>query len=161
MSKSKHKDAREGFTYDDWCELYEYVKHNILSYDVSMKLPKFMVLRLQGLSKGQFIANNNARHEAEYPYNVILMTFKFCSMNIKRAFSTKKFKSEQNKFNYMMVIIENNINDIYMRLKKIETEKDKVENIEIDVGSSNRAEYKGRNDSSKVDISSMIEEDIW
>lgn len=115
----------------DWDKLYQYVKKEILEYDNSMKLPKFMVLRLRGLANGNFMANKYHKPNANYTYNEILLTFKACKMDIHRYTKTNRFKDEQHKFNYIMVIIENNINDIVLRLKEAERHKKKVQSLDV------------------------------
>ncbi len=43
----------------------------------------------------------------------------------------KKFNSEQHKFNYILVIVSNNINTIYNKMKKIKEEQNRVDNISV------------------------------
>ena len=112
-------------------ELYEYVKKDILQYPNDVALPKYLVMRLKGLRDGKFIVNKKIKSKADYPYSVIMLTFKFCKSNILKAIETKKFKNEQMKVNYIMVIIENNINDIVLRLKDKEKVENKIETVEI------------------------------
>ena len=50
-----------------------------------------------------------------YPYEVILFTFKFKKRDILAAIQGKTFNDEKHKFNYIMVIVNNSINDIYKR----------------------------------------------
>ena len=49
--------------------------------------------------------------------------------------ATKKFTSEEHKFNYIMVIISNNINTVYNKVKKIQEErkrlKDDIKVVEL------------------------------
>jgi len=52
----------------DWVELCEYVKKEILQYDDNMKIPTYLVLKLQGLKKGQHIANNNIKITTKYTF---------------------------------------------------------------------------------------------
>lgn len=112
-------------------ELYEYVKKDILQYPNDVALPKYLVMRLKGLRDGKFIVNKKIKSKADYPYSVIMLTFKFCKSNILKAIETKNFKNEQMKINYIMVIIENNINDIVLRLKDKEKAENKIETVEI------------------------------
>ena len=153
MSK---KETREGFKHEDWLELCEYVEKQILQYDDKMKLGRNMVLRLRGLSKGQFIANNKIRQQAEYSYKLILLTFKAKKLDILNAIHSKTFKSESQKFNYIMAIVENSINDIYLRMKNAEKSKKKTEKIEIYQNES-PAEYKNK----AKDKKNKLIDDIW
>lgn len=142
----------------DWCALYDYVKNEIMQYDKDMKLPKFMVLRLRGLHNGNFMANKNHKPQANYGYDVILLTFKACKYDILKYTSQNIFKDEQHKFNYIMVIIENNINDIVLRLKHRENQKNKIKNIDIDnIRRKNIAKYKKK--SKKVNNKRL--NDLW
>lgn len=57
MRNVKKKDNEQ------WIELCEYVKKEILEYDDNMKFPQYLALKLQGIKRGEHIANNN--HEAK------------------------------------------------------------------------------------------------
>jgi hypothetical protein len=134
--KSTKKEEQE-----QWKELYEYVKTYILQYDESMKLPKNLVLRLRGLRQGKFMANKNTRILGDYTFKVILTTFKLNKFEIIQAMSNKnKFKDESHMINYLMCIVENKINDTYLRIKKVEESQEKGQEIEVDI-TNNKAEY--------------------
>ena len=120
----------------DFDKLYQYVK-KILGYSDDMALPKFMVLRLKGLTEGKFMANKKTTSKASYDYYTIYLTFIYCKDKIQKALQTKSFTNEQNKFNYIMAIVENNINDVVIKLKNAKKSKQiaekQVEKIEIDI----------------------------
>lgn len=59
MAKKKEEKS-------SWNELCDYVKREILEYDENMKFPKYLALKLQGLKKGEHIANKNIRASASY-----------------------------------------------------------------------------------------------
>lgn len=125
----------------EWDKLYQYIKKNILQYDDNKKLPKWFVLRLKGLNQGKFCANNNIKSLGYYGFDVILLTFKIKKFDILIALKNKdKFKDEKHKINYMMTIIENNINDTYDRLKRLKKSETKGEEIEINKN-DNVADY--------------------
>ena len=130
MAKVTDKEKQE------FDKLYQYVK-KILGYSDDMALPKFMVLRLKGLTEGKFMANKKTTSKASYDYYTIYLTFIYCKDKIQKALQTKKFANEQNKFNYIMAIVENNINDVVIRLKNAKKSKQvaekQVEKIEIDI----------------------------
>ena len=111
----------------DWDALYQYVRKSVLKYDENMALPKFMTLRLKGMTQGKFIVNDKTEEMANYSYELVLITFKFCNIEIQKALREVRFKDEQHKFNYIMRIVDANINDVYMRLKKKEEVKKEVE----------------------------------
>lgn len=127
---------------EEWDELYEYVKKDILGYDEKLALPKNLVLRLKGIKEGKFIANKKTKALGDYSFKIILMTFKINKYEIVNALSDKsKFKDESHMMNYMMAIIEKKINDTYSRLNRLEKSQEKGENLEITT-SENKAEYK-------------------
>ena len=99
-------------------ELCSYVKTDIMKYDDNQKLSKNMILRLRGLKDGKYIANNNIQSMDNYSYEIILLTFKYVkNHNLDYILSTKNFKTEDQKFNYIMAIVTNNINTIYNKLR--------------------------------------------
>lgn len=117
---------------EEFDELYKYVKFKILEYDENIRLPRYFILRLQGLSKGNFISNKRIKPMASYTYTEILYTFKFCSVNIKRAIANRdRFKDEQHLFNTIMVIVEKEINNVVNRLRNIKKIEEKADTIEI------------------------------
>ena len=120
----------------DFDKLYQYVK-KILGYSDDMALPKFMVLRLKGLTEGKFMANKKTKSKASYDYYTIYLTFIYCKDKIQKALQTKKFTNEQNKFNYIMAIVENNINDVVIKLKNAKKSKEvaerQIQKIDIDI----------------------------
>jgi polyribonucleotide nucleotidyltransferase len=127
---------------EEWDELYEYVKKDILKYDEKLALPKNLVLRLKGLQQGKFIANKKTKALGDYSFKIILMTFKINKYEIVNALADKsKFKDESNMINYMMAIVEKKINDTYSRLNRLEMSQEKGEKLEI-TESENKAEYK-------------------
>ena len=73
MAKKKMTEKEK----KDWEALYMYVKI-LLGYDENQALSSTMVLRLKGLLTNKFIENNNIESTANYSYEVILNTFKFC-----------------------------------------------------------------------------------
>ena len=124
MAKITDKEKQE------FDKLYQYVK-KILGYSEDMALSKFMVMRLRGMSTGKFYANNKTKSTATYDYNTIYLTFVYCKDKIQQALNTKKFETEQNKFNYIMAIVDNNINDVAIRLKNVKKNEEKMQKIEV------------------------------
>ena len=140
MDNTENKKAKQEY----WITLCEYVKKEILQYDDDMKIPKFIILRLRGLEKGQFMANKRGRRQANYDYKTILITFKLCKEMILQGFKSNqtKFVDEKHKFNYAMVIIENEINDVVLRLKRARDSENKTIKIKLNNQSNNSAKYK-------------------
>lgn len=128
----------------DWEELYYYVKDNIMGYDENQALSKNMVLRLKGLLTGKFIENKNIKDISNYSYKTILTTFKYCRSDIEKAFRTKSFQDESHKFNYALVVVENNINTVYLRMKNVEKAKEEAKSVVVDIPTHTGAEFKPR-----------------
>lgn len=127
----------------DWESLYFYVK-NLLGYDEKQSLSSTMVLRLKGLLTNKFIENNNTQSTANYSYETILNTFKFCSPQIKNALRTNSWSNEMHKFNYLLKIVESNINTVYIRMKNAEKAKEEAKNTTIEAPTHTGAEFKPR-----------------
>ena len=125
---------------EQWDELYSYVK-GLMGYDDKTSLSRTEVLKLKGLTRGQFIANNNQQELAEYSFYEILVTFKICKFDIIRGFRSNSFKSNGHKFNYMIKIVEGNLSTVRERLKSRQKQEERIASIEINTGEE-IAEYK-------------------
>ena len=151
----KHMSMKEK---EEWDALYQYIRHNVLGYDENQSLSKNMVLRIKGLLSNKFMANNNIADTANYSYDIVLNTFKFCMPDIQKALNNNSFQDENHKFNYILRIVEGNLNNVYIRMKNIKKTKEEANNIDI----SNAAEYvntfKAKNDTSKT---SDKYNDLW
>ena len=126
----------------EWENLYEYVRHNILGYDENQSLSRSMVLRLKGLLNNKFMANNNIDDTANYSYQTVLNTFKFCMPDIQRGLRSNSFRDENHKFNYVLKIVESNLNTVYLRMKNVEKSKQKSETISMETATHSGAEYQ-------------------
>lgn len=126
----------------DWDALYTYVKSNIMGYDENQALSSTMVLRLKGLLTNKFMENNNITSTANYSYETILNAFKYSSLDIQRALRTNSFKDESHKFNYLIKIVEKNINTVYMRMKNAEKAREEAKNIMVEIPIHTGAEFK-------------------
>jgi len=150
MAKSKKNE--------DWISLCEYVKKEIMGYSDELKFPRFIALRLRGLGEGKFIANKKQEPLANYDYKTILYTFKICKYDILNGFKNNntKFTNEEHKFNYAMVIIEKNINDMVIRLQNAKKAKEKAETINLDNIYHESAEYSNKTKKTNYSL-----EDLW
>jgi hypothetical protein len=126
----------------DWESLYMYVKSNVMGYDDNQALSSTMVLRLKGLLTNKFIENNNIQSTANYSYETILNAFKYSSLDIQRAIRTNKWVDEMHKFNYVLKIVEKNINTVYMRMKNAEKAKEEARKVVVDMPNHTGAEFK-------------------
>ncbi len=128
----------------DWESLYMYVKSKIMGYDENQALSSTMVLRLKGLLTNKFIENNNIEDTANYSYETILNAFKYSSLDIQNALRTNNFKDEMHKFNYILKIVEKNINTVYMKMKNAEKAKEEAKNTTVEAPTHTGAEFKPR-----------------
>jgi len=128
----------------DWLELCEWVEINIFNYDTNVKqrLQKKSYLILQGLSKGQNVANAKCETYGEYPYNVILMTFKANKNQILNGIKNKEFDGESNKMSYVCAIVRDKLNDMYSRYLNTQKAQEKVETVDTSAMTNEGAEYK-------------------
>lgn len=140
----------------EWDELYQYVRKNILGYDENQKVPQYMVIRLKGLREGNYMANRRLPKNANYPYPTILNTFKLCYRDIKYAMSHKSFKNENHKVNYIMAVIESNLNDVYLKMKKKKEEDRAAEKASINMIPDASAMYKKKSKKESKNLS-----DLW
>ena len=137
--------ARKKMTEEEkiaWDELYTYVKKNVMRYDDDQALSNAMVLRLKGLLTNKFMENNNIKSTANYSYETILNAFKYSSLDINKALRTNNFKDESHKFNYILKIVEKNINTVYVKMKNVEKAKEEAKNMVIEAPTHIGAEFK-------------------
>lgn len=132
----------------DFGKLYEYVHNEILDYDKNTKLTSHQRWYLTSLRSGEKIKRGGKVEANGYPYDVILNTFKVKNLDIKKALSVKHFEDENRKFDYIMGIILNSINDVYLRHKHNNQSMERLANIAIDVSheslEASREKYKKR-----------------
>ena len=140
MAETKTKRKMSEEEKEQWDELYSYVK-GLMGYDDKTSLSRTEVLKLKGLTRGQFIANNNQQELAEYSFYEILVTFKICKFDIIRGFRSNSFKSNGHKFNYMIKIVEGNLSTVRERLKSRQKQEERIASIEINT-EEEIAEYK-------------------
>ena len=152
MAKKKMTEEEK----KSWENLYYYVK-NLLGYDENQALSSTMVLRLKGLLTNKFIENNNIESTANYSYETILNTFKFCSPDIQKALRTNSFKDENHRFNYVLKIVEKNIKTEYMKMKNAQKAKEEAKNTTIDVSAHIGAEYQRKT----KEVNNKLLNDLW
>lgn len=139
--------------YFDKC--YDLVKL-LYGYDENQALTRFTVLRLRGIVNGKFAANKNTLNNANYSYDTLYYTIVACSDSIKYALKSNNFKDESHITNYVFKIIENKINDVYLRMKNAEVNKNTIDNIDMSATNEKRASY---NSQSKVESNKF--DDLW
>jgi len=134
-----------------WRELCEWIEVNIFNYDIkTQRLQKKACLILKGLQTGQNVANNNCEKFGDYPFNVILMTFKANKLKIQNAIRNKNFEDESNKMSYVCAIVRDKINDMYSRYLNAQKTQEKVESVDTSIMTHEGAEYKTNNTERKI-----------
>ena len=58
------------------------------------------------------------------------------------AISNKVFESESSKFNYICKIVENNINDVYLRVQRAKKSEENIDKLDTNILSHNGGEYQ-------------------
>lgn len=149
----KHMSAQEMEEYD---ELYQYVRCKIMGYDENQSLSSKMVLRLKGLKVNKFIENKAISDTANYSYKLILNTFKFCGVEIDRAFRSKNFKNEMHKFNYALAIVESNLNTVYARMKNAVKAEEKIQTMDVKTALHTSASYQRKTEKTASSLN-----DLW
>lgn len=141
MAKKKALLYRD---HDQWKELCAWIELNIFEYEPTQKLQsKNAILALDGLRKGQIVANGEREMNGEYPLNVILLAFKANKITILNALKGKDFGgSEELKMKYVCAIVRNKLNDVYSRYLNAQKSQKKVETVDTSIMSHQGAEYK-------------------
>lgn len=152
MAKKKMTEEEK----KSWEELYYYVK-SLLGYDENQALSNAMVLRLKGLLTNKFMENKKIESTANYSYDVILNTFKFCSPTINKALKTNSWTNEMHRFNYILKIVEGNINNVYIRMLNVKRAKEEAKNTTIDTVNHTGAEYQKKT----KEVTNRLLNDLW
>ena len=114
--------------FDTIYEILGYNEKQVLPNDVTRKIDTLI-----GVLNSKFLY---------YRYDIILTTFKLYKSQIKQCIGRKDFKNEIGKINYIFVVIQNNINDVYLRIQKANKAKEKTENVNTLNIEHSGAEYK-------------------
>lgn len=140
---------------EDWRKLLGYIKKNIMKLPESCAIPRTMVLKIDGLSKGEYISNSKIEPVATYQYEDILSAFKIAEQKMRNK---TNFKSSEHRLNYAIKIVENNINEIVKeRIRKSENER-KIEELNMSHQLNERADYIP---SPKLNTKSKIINSLW
>lgn len=134
---------------EQWSNLYYYVKNEILMYDESQSIPSSLVMRLKGLLHGKYYDNNKTPHRADYTYETVLYTFQICKPAIMSGLSRKSFDNESARFNYICKIVENNLNDVYLRIKRAKKSEENIQNMDTDILTHSGSKYQKKTEELK------------
>lgn len=113
---------------EKWDELYEFVRKDVLGLSQNERIARNMVLRLEGLSKGNFMASNKLKPMGYYQYEDILITYKL-ALTMTRGVN---FKNLEHKFAYITKVVEGKINDIVLARRRQEKINEEIETMNVD-----------------------------
>lgn len=148
---------KENAEFDELCK---YVHRDIMLYGEHLKISKFIVMRLKGLRNGQFYANKERESKGSYTYKEIMLTFKAKKIDILSATKGKSFESDQGKFNYVMAIIENSINEIAERLERVAKQEHKNKDFTIESLQKQEDKYKNSKNDKENKAQEMLKS-LW
>jgi hypothetical protein len=136
---------------NDWHMLCDYAKYELLGYSSDMKFPKFLALRFKGLAEGNFISNKRQNPNASYTYEQILIASKLCSPKIKNYFynNSAKITDERHKINLIMMFIEQEINNVVIKMKEREKATQEINKLSFESHTNDKAEYKSETTEAK------------
>lgn len=140
----------------DWEELFEYVRQDIMGHMPWEPLPRNAPIRLRGLAYNKAYDTREYEDEANYPWSLILIVFKYCKPKIMRGFQNNTFENEMKKLSYACAIVENNISSVNMKLKQAEKNKEKINNMDM-----SSVEHDGASYQKKTGKSSKKFDDLW
>lgn len=106
-----------------YCSIEEYEEENL---NQTMRKSTFTLLHddILNYDERQIVVNKKLEELGKsYGWEVVFKTFKHCENDIKFWIQQKDFKNEYLKLNYIMAIVTNHINDIYMQHKKEKRQK--------------------------------------
>lgn len=126
--------------------IYIYVEDEILKVPNGQKFQagKLLADRVQGVHLGQFKVNKSHNIQADYSYEVILLTLKYCKFDIIRALKSVEIKDESHKVNLIFSIVEKNINIVDDKLKNRKVAEEKVDKIELTEGTKLKYKKKSK-----------------
>ena len=150
--KRKKMSAEEK---EQFNELYSYVHDVIMGYDEKTALDRYFVLRLKGLKEGKFIANNKTKLYGEYTFQEILATFMYCKNEIVKGLTFNDFKDTQHKINYIMFLVELQLNMIRERIRNKAKEEKQIEQVEI--AEQSKIKYVNKNKDKKKKPNKLLE----
>lgn len=150
--------------WEEWNKVYQYVRKEILGYPEGIQLTPYQRHKLQCLRSGTFLKIDDTMANKGYSYKIILSTFKLKKQEIINSTKGKTFEDEKHRFNYIMMIVGNSINDVYKRYLHNEKEKQMISKIDHNIVDLETAkqEYRNRvtNKRVKSKVSSLLKEFI-
>lgn len=114
-------------------QIYEQIKE-LLGYSKEQRLPNSLITRIQDLRNGTVMKKDYGRivkSKEGYRFEIIFDCLLSNGDNIRWAMKNNTFAKESNRINYLMAIVENNINDSYNLFVSRERLKENRVNNEI------------------------------
>lgn len=123
----------------DWDSLFQYV---LDTYFIKT-IPSPIIIRLQDLRNGSSRLGKQIQYKQGYEYQTILECFKSHEDYIKNVIRDKDFKTDIQKGNYIMAIIEGQIDQFYFdrQLEKV-AEISKQQRTALTIDHSTNSEKK-------------------
>lgn len=130
----------------DWDKLYNYFKKEILELDDGASLTKHATERLLGMRVGRYKPNatNTRVIKQGYPFKVILNTLKFKKSAIEHALKTVPFKNHEHKIDYIMRIVQNDLDFVQKRMEMAERNQRRIEKIKEEEATTQGSTYKSK-----------------
>lgn len=157
INDTKKEKNITGWGNEEFLRMCSWIEKELMGYTGTQRLHKTACLRLQGLRKGQEVANNSQMMYGEYPLDVVFNTFKANKYIILKAIKGKTFGSEDQKMAYICAIVSNRINDMYTRMKNAKKSEEKSEKIDVGAQNSEAAEYQRQTE----EVINSTFEEIW
>ena len=125
-------------------EVYDYIRFEIMNYSKEQQLSPSMRNKIMSIRMGKLVVRGQTMKESHgYSYDIILRTLKFIKPLFIRGIVGKQFEDDNHKFNYAMVILMNNINDIYKRIEQKKKSEEITKQREVIIDTKDKTEeYK-------------------
>lgn len=115
----------------EWNNLYKFVRTDILGYKSNMSLSKHQIFSLKNLREGKIIKKGDIQKYNGYSFKEIHLAFEYKKNDILKYIQNKKFQNENKKFDYIIAIIRNSINDILIAKEEKKKNEDQMKKIII------------------------------
>lgn len=130
-------------------DLIEFIMSEIYHYEEGMIFPSSLIKRIKKLREF-------------YDYDIIKEAFTVSYDSIMWAMSNREFTNEYNKTSYIMAIVENKINDVYLEVKRKKEQDKKAVQLEDKVDLSLFNDFADVNNapskSKSKDISAFLDD---
>lgn len=136
------KTNREPKGNDEFYELCAYIEKEFYGYDENQHLKKPACLWLRGLMNGKEAGWVEVNGVSNYPIKVALIAFQINRNKILNTIQNLEFKSEEAKMKYICSMVSNDIDNVYMRLKRVEKTKENIDKLDTNILSHNGGEYQ-------------------